>query len=97
VKDYHINIFFSEEDGCYVTDIPHLRFCSSFGDTPEEALAEVKITKQAWLEAAHNHRQTCGAPALTPGDLSGIEVGLMFYRIYELSHSVFLAQVKRPA
>jgi len=25
VKDYHINVFWSEEDGCYVADIPDLR------------------------------------------------------------------------
>lgn len=27
--DYHINIFFSEEDGCYVADIPDLEYCSA--------------------------------------------------------------------
>jgi len=52
MKDYHINIFYSEEDGCYVADIPDLRFCSALGDTPEEALREVEVAKQAWLEAA---------------------------------------------
>ena len=52
MRDYHINIFWSDEDGCYVADIPDLRFCSAFGDTPEAALAEVETAKQAWLEAA---------------------------------------------
>ena len=52
MSDYHVNIFWSEEDGCYVADIPDLVFCSAFGDTPEEALAEVLVAKQAWLEAA---------------------------------------------
>jgi predicted RNase H-like HicB family nuclease len=52
VKDYHINIFFSEEDGCYVADIPDLQYCSAFGDTAEEALREVEIAKAAWLETA---------------------------------------------
>ena len=35
MKDYHINIFYSEEDRAYVADIPDLKFCSAFGDTPE--------------------------------------------------------------
>ncbi len=52
MADYFINIFYSEEDGGYIADIPDLQFCSAFGDTPEEALAEVLTAKQAWLEAA---------------------------------------------
>lgn len=52
MKDYHINIFYSEEDEGYIADIPDLKFCSAFGDTPQEALQEVLIAKSAWLEAA---------------------------------------------
>jgi predicted RNase H-like HicB family nuclease len=52
MNDYHINIFYSEEDGGYIADIPDLEACSAFGRTPEEALAEVKRAKAAWLEAA---------------------------------------------
>ena len=52
MKDYHINIFYSDEDGGYIADIPDLKACSAFGDTPEKALAEVKRAKAAWLEAA---------------------------------------------
>ena len=52
MKDYHINIFYSEEDEGYIADIPDLKFCSAFGETPEEALKELQIAKAAWLEAA---------------------------------------------
>lgn len=52
MKDYHINIFFSEEDGGYIADIPDLESCSAFGKTPEDALHEVQIAKEAWLESA---------------------------------------------
>lgn len=52
MKSYHINVFYSEEDECYIADIPDLKFCSAFGSTPEEALREVEIAKAAWLEAA---------------------------------------------
>ena len=51
MSDYHINIFFSDEDGYYVADIPDLECCSAFGDTPEEALREVKQAKEAWIAA----------------------------------------------
>ena len=52
MSDYHINIFFSEEDDGYIADIPDLKDCSAFGNTPEEALAEVKLANAAWLDAA---------------------------------------------
>lgn len=52
MDDYFISIFYSEENGGYIADIPDLRYCSAFGDTPDEALREVQIAKQAWLEAA---------------------------------------------
>ncbi|NOY41329.1 MAG: type II toxin-antitoxin system HicB family antitoxin [Planctomycetes bacterium] len=62
MKDYHINIFFSEEDGGYIADIPDLKACSAFGVTPEEALKEVEAAKAAWLEAA----QQAGKPIPPP-------------------------------
>ena len=30
MKDYHINIFYSEEDEGYIADIPDLKYCSAF-------------------------------------------------------------------
>jgi predicted RNase H-like HicB family nuclease len=51
-RDYHINIFYSDDDGGYIADIPDLEFCSAFGETPAEALKEVETAKKAWLETA---------------------------------------------
>jgi len=62
VKDYHINIFYSEEDDGYIADVPDLKHCSAFGTTPEEALQEVIIAKEAWLKAA----KKSGKPIPTP-------------------------------
>lgn len=50
--DYDVHIFWSDEDGSYVADIPDLEACSAFGETPEEALREVMRAKRAWLEVA---------------------------------------------
>jgi len=52
MQDYFISIFYSEEDEGYIADIPDLQYCSAFGETPEEALREVQIAKEAWLDAA---------------------------------------------
>ncbi len=66
MKDYHINIFYSEEDGGYIADIPDLVHCSAFGRTPEEALAEALRAKQAWLEAARAEGKPIPAPRYRP-------------------------------
>ena len=29
IKDYHINVFYSDEDGGYIADIPDLKYCSA--------------------------------------------------------------------
>ena len=52
MKDYHINIFYSDEDDGYIADIPDLKYCSAFGDTAEAAVHEVLKAKAAWLETA---------------------------------------------
>jgi predicted RNase H-like HicB family nuclease len=66
VKDYHINIFYSEEDGGYIADIPDLPNCSAFGDSPAEALAEVQLAKEAWLEAARSEGRPIPLPQYRP-------------------------------
>lgn len=62
MKDYHINIFYSEEDEGYIADIPDLEACSAFGETPEQALAALAQAKAAWLAAA----QEAGKPIPPP-------------------------------
>jgi len=52
MRDCHINVFYSEEDGGYIADIPDLPHCAAFGESPGEALAEVLEAKAAWIEAA---------------------------------------------
>ena len=66
MSDYHINIFYSEEDAGYIADIPDLDSCSAFGQTPEEALAEVERAKAAWLEAAVLEGKPIPAPRYRP-------------------------------
>ena len=66
MKDYHINVFYREEDQGYIADVPDLRYCSAFGQTPEEALREVLKAKQAWLEAARANGQPIPAPRYRP-------------------------------
>jgi predicted RNase H-like HicB family nuclease len=66
MKDYHINIFFSDEDGGYIADIPDLQHCSAFGDTPEQALSEALTAKEAWMEAARAEGKSIPEPRYRP-------------------------------
>lgn len=66
MKDYHINIFYSEEDEGYIADVPDLRYCSAFGATPEQALAELTTAKAAWLESARSLGKLIPPPKYRP-------------------------------
>ena len=66
MSDYHINIFFSDEDGGYIADIPDLDSCSAFGRTPDDALAEVEKAKEAWLVAAREAGKPIPPPRYRP-------------------------------
>jgi len=63
---YHINIFYSHEDGGYVADMPDLDSCSAFGETPEKAVAEVERAKVAWLAAAREAGKPVPRPRYRP-------------------------------
>lgn len=66
MKDYHINIFYSEEDAGYIADIPDLDACSAFGKTPAQALEEVELAKSAWLETAKEAGKPIPRPRYRP-------------------------------
>jgi predicted RNase H-like HicB family nuclease len=66
IAKYRINLFWSETDDAWVADVPDLRSCSAFGDTPAEALAEVEKAMEAWLEVAREDGLPIPEPA-SPG------------------------------
>ena len=66
MKDYHINVFYSDDDAGYIADIPDLKFCSACGDTPEEAVRQVQIAKAAWLKVAKERGKPIPKPQYRP-------------------------------
>lgn len=50
--NYPIVVFWSDADGEFIADIPDLKYCSAGGATPEEALRELLIARDAWLADA---------------------------------------------
>lgn len=66
MSDHRINIFYSEKDGGYIAELPDLKHCSAFGNTPQEALREVLKAKAAWLEAAKESGKPVPRPRYKP-------------------------------
>lgn len=63
---YAIIMFWSEEDGAWVADVPDLKSCSAFGDSREEAVAEVGVAIEAWLAAARDAGLEIPQPRFQP-------------------------------
>ncbi len=59
---YEIIIYWSEEDRFFIAEIPELPGCLSDGSTYQEALANIEIIMQEWIETA----QELGRPIPKP-------------------------------
>ncbi|MBM4047737.1 MAG: type II toxin-antitoxin system HicB family antitoxin [Planctomycetes bacterium] len=49
---YEIIIYWSEEDGAYVAEVPELPGCMADGRTYRKALANAEAIIREWIEAA---------------------------------------------
>jgi predicted RNase H-like HicB family nuclease len=49
---YEIVIYWSEEDGAFIAEVPELSGCAADGTTYAEALANVDVIIQEWIETA---------------------------------------------
>ncbi|MBF0338040.1 MAG: type II toxin-antitoxin system HicB family antitoxin [Nitrospirae bacterium] len=67
---YAITIFYSEEDEGYIAIVPDLPLCSAFGETEEEALKEIKIAQEGWIEVAKMSGKKIPEPSVLKEDSS---------------------------
>ena len=51
---YHINLFWSDEDGLWIADVPDLRGCMTHGHSRSEAVKNAAEAIEAWLETARD-------------------------------------------
>jgi predicted RNase H-like HicB family nuclease len=49
---YEIIIFWSDEDGSFVADVPELPGCMAHGGSHSEALANAEQAVELWIETA---------------------------------------------
>lgn len=59
---YSIWIIPSDEDEGFIAVVPELPGCSAFGETEEEALAEVKVAIDLWLKTAREEGREIPEP-----------------------------------
>jgi len=49
---YEIILYWSDEDGAFIAEVPELPGCAADGGTRQEALANAEIVISEWLETA---------------------------------------------
>jgi predicted RNase H-like HicB family nuclease len=52
MNKYEVIIYWSEEDGAFIAEVPELPGCASDGKTYEEALRNVEVIIDEWIETA---------------------------------------------
>ena len=60
---YTLELFYSEEDGGYIAVVPELPGCSAFGESEGDAIREVKIAIDLWIETAKKENREIPQPA----------------------------------
>ncbi len=61
---YHVEVFWSEEDGGYIANVPDLKYCSAFGETYDEALREVRVAVDLHLDVLKKMGRTSPEPTV---------------------------------
>jgi len=59
---YEIIIYWSEADAAFIAEVPELPGCAADGKTHREALANVEVIIQEWLETAKQLGRSIPAP-----------------------------------
>ncbi|WP_089729131.1 type II toxin-antitoxin system HicB family antitoxin [Candidatus Thiosymbion oneisti] len=49
---YETIIYWSDEDGSFIADVPQLPGCMAHGASPDEALANAQDAMQLWIDTA---------------------------------------------
>lgn len=55
MNKYEIIIFWSNDDKCFVAEMPELKGCVAHGDSQDEALNQVQSLATEWLKIANEN------------------------------------------
>ena len=62
MNKYEIIIYWSNEDGLFIAEVPELKGCVAHGDTQESALANAKEAIGHWIEVAREFGEPVPEP-----------------------------------
>ena len=62
MSKYEIIIYWSEEDTAFIAEVPELPGCTADGATHKEALENVELIIQEWIETAKELGRTIPKP-----------------------------------
>ncbi|MEG4592190.1 type II toxin-antitoxin system HicB family antitoxin [Microcoleus sp. F6_B6] len=52
IMKYEVIIYWSQEDQAFIAEVPELPGCAADGETYQEALQNVELIMQEWIETA---------------------------------------------
>lgn len=64
MTEYSIFMQYDPQDKIYVASVPELQGCMAHGKTKEEALKEIEVAKELWIETAKEDGLPIPEPAL---------------------------------
>jgi len=59
---YEVIIYWSEDDNAYIAEVPELPGCAADGETYYEALQNVEVIVQEWIETARQLKREIPKP-----------------------------------
>ena len=59
---YEVIIYWSKEDQAFIAEVPELPGCAADGNTYQEALSNVEVVIQEWIETARELGRPIPAP-----------------------------------
>jgi len=62
MNKYEVIIYWSGDDNAFIAEVPELAGCMADGDTYQEALANVEVIVQEWIETAREIRRPIPEP-----------------------------------
>lgn len=73
IREYLVELFWSDADEGYIAIAPDLPGCSAFGETPEEAVHEMQDAMLSWLgaTATRTERQATKSGGMTVRRFAG--------------------------
>ena len=70
MKNYAVIVYWSEEDAVWIAEAPDLEPCAAHGHTREEAVTELEVAMQGWLDVARANGLPIPEPRFRPASVA---------------------------